>query len=526
MSEHQDRTGAGDDATTDLSGLFGRSDAAGGSVDARASEAAGHTSPYGSAGQPAGSAPDGPGWAQPAGSPPAYGSGYGQPAGQPGQGGYAQGGYGQGGYGSGYQQAGYGQDPAGGPGGYGSGGSGGSGGYGGGSGGPGGPGPSGYPGGDAGGRRRGGAGLLGAAALISLVVGGGSGLVASGWADNGTSGAAASAAAVPAASAAAPRLTTVATSGGLAVEQVAQAALPSVVSLTVVSGQSGDTGSGVVLSTDGMILTNNHVIAAAASGTGAITASFSDGTTAKATIVGRDPVTDLAVVRVTGKTGLTAAAVGRSADVAVGQQVVAVGSPLGLNGTVTTGIISALNRPVASAGASSSDQATIINAMQTDAPINPGNSGGPLLDLSGRVIGLNSAIAALPTSDSTSQSGSIGLGFAIPVDQITPIVKQLETTGKATHAQLGVRVGTAGDTTSGLTTGAQLGTITAGSAAAKAGLRAGDVVTAVQGRHIIDANSLVATIRSERPGDTVSVTYTRGGRSATTQATLDSDGGS
>lgn len=319
-----------------------------------------------------------------------------------------------------------------------------------------------------------------------------------------------------------PSFTSMAGDAQQAVEQVARNALPSVVSITVVSGQTGDSGSGVVLSPDGLVLTNNHVIAAAAT-TGNITVSFNDGTSAKATIVGRDPVTDLAVLRAAGKTGLKAATLGDSSTIAVGQQVVAVGSPLGLNGTVTTGIISALNRPVASAGETSTDQATVINAMQTDAPINPGNSGGPLYNLSGQVIGVNSAIAALPSSDTTSQSGSIGLGFAIPINQITPIVAELEKSGKATHAQLGIRAKDDGDESTGLTTGATVVTVNPGSAAQKAGLQVGDVITEVEGRQIIDADSLVATIRSQRPGDKVSVTFTRNGKSDTVGVTLDSD---
>ncbi len=176
------------------------------------------------------------------------------------------------------------------------------------------------------------------------------------------------------------------------VEQVAKAVTPSVVLLQVQGSQGSGEGSGIILSSDGLILTNNHVVQAAASG-GQIRAEFSDGTTAPATIEGRDPVTDLAVVRAKGVSGLTPATMGDSSALEVGQPVVAIGAPLGLQGTVTTGIVSALNRPVSSTG--ESGQATVVNAIQTDAAINPGNSGGPLVDMSGRVVGIDSAIASL-----------------------------------------------------------------------------------------------------------------------------------
>ena len=172
-----------------------------------------------------------------------------------------------------------------------------------------------------------------------------------------------------------------------------------------------------MLSSDGLILTNNHVVADAASGAGSISVTLNDGTTATATIVGRDPVTDLAVIKAKGVSGLTKATLGSSADLAPGEQVVAIGSPLGLQGTVTSGIVSALNRPVRTGDATGTENAsTVIDAIQTDAAINPGNSGGPLVNLHGEVVGINSAIASLGAS-AGSQSGSIGLGFSIPIDQ-------------------------------------------------------------------------------------------------------------
>ncbi len=300
------------------------------------------------------------------------------------------------------------------------------------------------------------------------------------------------------------------------IEKVAALVLPSVVSIQERSTDgSGGTGSGFVLSADGLILTNNHVVAGAANG-GQLNVSFQNGQTATATIVGRDPSADLAVIRVKGATGLVPATLGRSANLHVGQTVVAVGSPLGLSGTVTSGIVSALDRPVrtGSSDATTSSDVSVLNAIQTDAAINPGNSGGPLVDLSGAVVGINSAIASLGAASGT-QSGSIGLGFSIPIDQAKRIADELIANGKATHAQLGISVG---DATTGA--GALLGTVNPGGAAERAGLRSGDVVIKVGARQIENADALVATIRSSRPGDQVTLTYVRDGRTATTTVTL------
>ncbi len=304
---------------------------------------------------------------------------------------------------------------------------------------------------------------------------------------------------------------------------VAASVTPSVVQISVRSGQTGGTGSGAIINSDGTIVTNNHVVEAAADG-GSIVVSFSDGTTAPAEIVGRDEVTDLAVIRADTDRQLQAINLGDSSTLRVGQTVVALGSPLGLSGTVTQGIVSALNRPVSSSGEQESGQqptATTINALQTDAPINPGNSGGPLVDLSGRLIGLNSAIASL--GGAGGQSGSIGLGFAIPVNQLKPVVEQLAKGEAATHAQMGVTINnhTSSD---GLTNGAEINSLTSPSgAAATAGLRVGDIITRVNTTPVIDAESLVATVRAARPGDEVTVTYLRGNRSATAQVKLGSD---
>ena len=209
------------------------------------------------------------------------------------------------------------------------------------------------------------------------------------------------------------------------VSRVADKVLPSVVSIQFSNGTSGGSGSGVVISDTGLILTNNHVVEPAASG-GSLTVNFTDGTSTNAEIVGRDPSADLAVIRVDNVDGLVPVALGSSDDLQVGQTVVAIGSPLGLTGTVTTGIVSAKNRPV-TAGDGSTDS-SVLNAIQTDAAINPGNSGGALVNLKGELVGINSAIATLGASQG-AQSGSIGLGFAIPIDQAKWIVDQLVTTG-------------------------------------------------------------------------------------------------
>jgi putative serine protease PepD len=286
------------------------------------------------------------------------------------------------------------------------------------------------------------------------------------------------------------------------IAQVAQSVLPSVVSITVQTAQGVGSGSGIVTSSDGQVLTNNHVVAGA--GAGRITVTFNDGQRASARILGRDPVTDLAVLQASGVSGMTPARLGSSGSLVVGQQVVAVGSPLGLAGTVTSGIVSALQRPIQTGQAAGSDRATVIDAIQTDAAINPGNSGGPLIDMAGRVVGINSAIATLGPSVG-EQTGSIGLGFAIPIDQARPVARQLAAQGTATHALLGVSVDNA--TESGLPAGAAVIAVSSGSAADKAGLRRGDVITAIGDRPIDSADALVAAVRSHRPGDTVTITW-------------------
>ncbi|BBZ51229.1 serine protease [Mycobacterium heidelbergense] len=309
------------------------------------------------------------------------------------------------------------------------------------------------------------------------------------------------------------------------VEQVATKVVPSVVMLETDLGRQSEEGSGVILSADGLILTNNHVVAAAAKpgggpGTSAgpppkTTVTLSDGRTAPFTVVGADPTSDIAVIRVQGISGLTPISMGSSSDLRVGQPVVAIGSPLGLSGTVTTGIISALNRPVSTTG-ESGNQNTVLDAIQTDAAINPGNSGGALVNMGGQLVGVNSAIATLGADSPDSQSGSIGLGFAIPVDQAKRIADELIATGKASHASLGVQV-----TSDKGAPGAKVVDVVPNGAAAAAGVPKGVVVTKVDDRPINSADALVAAVRSKAPGDKVSLTFLDpGGGSRTVQVTL------
>src|SRR6478609_5178729 len=305
------------------------------------------------------------------------------------------------------------------------------------------------------------------------------------------------------------------------VQEVASKVLPSTVSVLASSNQSSGEGSGIILSADGLILTNNHVI----EGATAIEVRFNDGTTATATVVGSTATDDLAVLRADGVSGLTPATLGSSAALAVGQPVVAIGSPLGLSATVTSGIVSALNRPVRTAAEDTGNgqgQATVMNAVQTDAAINPGNSGGALVDMSGAVIGINSAIASLSESSDGSQAGSIGVGFAIPVDQAKRIAQEIIDTGQATHAVLGASVGDAADANSQLPTGAKIADVVAGSGAEAAGLEKGDVITKIGDLNVESADALIAAVRASTPNGSTSITYTRDGQSETVNVTLGS----
>jgi putative serine protease PepD len=301
---------------------------------------------------------------------------------------------------------------------------------------------------------------------------------------------------------------------------------PSVVTINVTSQTEQDTGSGIILRTDGYVLTNNHVIANAAGGAGTLTVTLADGRVVSGTIVGQDPSDDLAVVKVSAS-GLTAATFASSSSLVVGQSVVAVGAPLGLSDTVTSGIVSNTARPVQT-GDSSSDQA-VFNAVQTDAAINPGNSGGPLVNLNGDVVGVNAAIASDQSSGGLSvpgqpqsQAGNIGIGFAIPSDEAGRIAAELIATGKATHAIIGVTV--KGDSTTQSptqgTAGATVDLVTAGGPAAAAGIKPGDVVTQVNAQRIGSADDLIAAIRSFAPAQKVTITFLRGTAQRSVTVTL------
>ena len=276
---------------------------------------------------------------------------------------------------------------------------------------------------------------------------------------------------------------------------IAEAVTPAVVNIEATSGSQGGTGSGFVITSDGYIVTNNHVVDGARS----ISVIWSDGTREEAELVGADSGYDLAVLKVD-RNGLPTVQLGSSGSTKVGDTAIAVGSPLGLSGTVTTGIISALDRPVTAGGG---DSSAFINAIQTDAAINPGNSGGPLLNGSGEVIGVNSAIATLG-GGLGGQSGSIGLGFAIPIDTASRIVDEIISTGSAQTPVIGVQIQDSEE-------GPQVGEVTPGGPAEAAGLEAGDIITEVNGREVSDSTELIVAIRAYAVGDVVTLTVDSGG---------------
>ena len=286
--------------------------------------------------------------------------------------------------------------------------------------------------------------------------------------------------------------------GSGAVARIAEATLPAVVSIVVGTDEEGGSGSGFVIRPNGFIVTNNHVVSAVPGGD--ITVVLQDGTKLDAKVIGTNTNYDLAVVKVD-KSGLPTLELGDSSAVAVGDDVVAIGAPLGLEGTVTSGIVSALDRPV-TAG-ETEDDLSYINAIQTDAAINPGNSGGPLLDAAGRVIGVNSAIATM----NAGEAGSIGLGFAIPANSVKRIADELIKTGKSTTPIMGVNLDMQFDGD-----GARVLEVNRNSPAESAKLRAGDVIIAVDDRPVADATELVVTIRDYAPGDTVVIGYERDGQ--------------
>lgn len=397
-----------------------------------------------------------------------------------------------------------------------------------------------------------------AAVAIAALIGGVSGAGISVWAVSQNVGTTTS-------TATGPSTITVNNANGASVATaVAAKASPSVVTISVSDGGSGGTGSGVILSEDGYILTNTHVVTLdGATANPKIQVTTNDGRLFSATVVGTDPIADLAVIKLDKASGLTAVTFADSSQLNVGQQVVAIGAPLGLSGTVTTGIISALNRSITVASSAaptdSSTRATpapgdgsgsnpsspydfwnfsvpgqtaptqetaassiSLEVIQTDAAINPGNSGGALLNDKGELIGINVAIASAGSSSSGGQSGNIGVGFSIPASFAQRISSELIATGSATHGLLGASVADASSdaTLASVTAGALIKQAPASGAAASAGLKAGDVVTEVNGIATPTAKDLTAQIRSLAGGATAELTVYRGGKSETVTVTL------
>lgn len=299
------------------------------------------------------------------------------------------------------------------------------------------------------------------------------------------------------------------------VATVAQEVLPSTVQVRVRNGTGSDgtgaTGSGFVVDRQRHVITNNHVVAVAEED-GVIDVVDVEGRVHRAEVVGRSPVYDIAVLSVASKRGLQPAALGSSQRMHVGDTVVAIGSPLGLTSTVTSGIVSALDRPVTTGTA---DVSSFINAVQTDAAINPGNSGGPLVNMRGQVVGVNSAIATTGGVVG-GQSGNIGVGFAIPMEQVRITARQILATGRAQYPVIGASVDTRE-----ASTGAVVTEVPAGSPAAEAGIRSGDRIVAVEDTRVTDGISLIVAIRSHRPGDRVAMTLFRDGEQRTVDVTLD-----
>lgn len=338
------------------------------------------------------------------------------------------------------------------------------------------------------------------------------------------------------------------------VTAVAAQATPSVVTIAVSGGDASGSGSGVVISDDGYVLTNNHVVSLDGSvADPAIQVTDSDGNLYDATVVGTDPVYDLAVIKLEGASGLTPIEFADSDDLNVGDQTIAIGAPLGLSNTVTDGIVSALNRSISVASSevpdtqsddqgesqqqspydfwgfdipgqeetpSSASSTISLSVIQTDAAINPGNSGGALLDAEGRLIGINVAIATAGSGSTSSSAGSIGVGFSIPSNVAERISSELIANGEASHGLLGATVTDVTSTEQSATVGALIDDVSAGGAAASAGLRSGDVVTALDGKPVTSMSDLVAQVRAQAAGATVSITYNRGGSAGEAEVTL------
>ncbi len=336
-----------------------------------------------------------------------------------------------------------------------------------------------------------------------------------------------------------------------AITAAALKATPSVVTISASSGSAGGTGSGIVLDGEGHILTNTHVVTLdGQTANAALEVRTSSGKVLKATLVGTDPLSDLAVIKVDDMSGLTPATLGDSGKLNVGDTAIAIGSPLGLTGTVTDGIVSTLNRTISVAssaapkdgdesqdgnggfkfappggqqGQSTAGQGSIsINVIQTDAAINPGNSGGALVNSKGEIIGVNVAIASAGSDSSSSSSGNIGVGFSIPINHAKRVAQEIIDTGKASHGQLGVSVRdkSSGTSSSSFSVGADVATVEANSAAAKAGIKVGDVITRFNDLAISEPNQLTAAVREQAGGSTVKITVQRNGQEQTFDVTL------
>ena len=302
---------------------------------------------------------------------------------------------------------------------------------------------------------------------------------------------------------------------------IAERDLPSVVTIFAGSGGGGtgaSVGSGEIIKRDGYILTNNHVVAPAAGG-GPLEVVFNDGSSAAARIVGRDPLTDLAVIKVSGVSGLRPIGIGDSEKARIGQGVVVLGAPLGLSSTVTSGIISSLGRAISVPG-EGSQSALLIDAIQTDAAINPGNSGGAMVNCQGELLGIPTAGANVSSSDG---GGSIGVGFAIPVNSAMRIGNELIANGRVTHAFIGIQTQPLGASAAGEAgpgQGLLVLAVTAGGPSAAAGLREGDVITRIDGQQAVSTDQLMAVTLTRRPGDKLQLEYTRNGRQANATITL------
>ncbi|TAJ49829.1 MAG: PDZ domain-containing protein [Herbiconiux sp.] len=408
-------------------------------------------------------------------------------------------------------------------------------------------------------KRRGGVALV-AALAIGALIGGASGAGVTAWVVSQNGGSSTTSASSP------TSITVNNPDNANLITAVAAKASPSVVTISVSSDQAAGTGSGVILSSDGYVVTNTHVVTLdGATASPSITVQSNDGKIYQATVVGTDPVADLAVIKLTDASGLTPIEFGDSSNLNVGDVAIAIGAPLGLSGTVTNGIVSALNRSITVASSAAPDdtetnptpdngdgnggnqgpydfwnfdipgqggesqtqtpttqQSSIsLSVIQTDAAINPGNSGGALLDNEGKLIGINVAIASAgSSSSSSSQSGNIGVGFSIPANLVKRVTDEIIATGTATHGLLGATVGDAASQTGSTTAGALIQEVTSGGAAEKAGLQAGDVVTEFNGLPVTDSIDLTALVRTQPAGGEAKLTYTRGGSSKTVDVTL------